>query len=102
MKTERNFIPPELTAISRITNCPRNGAYGGVGDTNLPLWLPARRKEEMALMIPKMSCDKIVLTFPCLGSGWRRVRRDPEAVMICCSFVPENCPSSACVMFVGG
>lgn len=44
----------------------------------------------------------MVFTFPCLGSGWRRVRRGPEAVIICCSFVPENCPSSACETLVGG
>ena len=56
----------------------------------------------MALMMPKISCDTMVLTLPCLGSGWRRVRREPEAVMICCSLVPENCPSSACEMAVGG
>lgn len=28
--------------------------------------------------------------------------RDPEAVIICCSFVPANCPRIVCVMAVGG
>ncbi len=27
---------------------------------------------------------------------------DPEAVMICCSFVPANCPSTADVIAEGG
>ncbi|KAK0621372.1 PXA domain-containing protein [Bombardia bombarda] len=49
-----------------------------------------------------MSCETRVTTLPCLGSGWRRVRREPEAVMICCSLVPENCPRRACVIVVGG
>ena len=44
----------------------------------------------MDLMMPKMSCVKMVLTLPCLGSGWSSVRREPEAVIICCSLVPEN------------
>lgn len=44
----------------------------------------------MDRMMPKMSWDNMVLTLPCLGSGCRSVRRDPEAVMICCSLVPEN------------
>jgi hypothetical protein len=39
---------------------------------------------------------------PWRGSGWRRVSREPEAVMICCSLVPENWPSRACVTLVGG
>lgn len=30
------------------------------------------------------------------------VIRDPDAVTICCSFVPANCPSIACVIAVGG
>jgi hypothetical protein len=27
---------------------------------------------------------------------------DPDAVTICCSFVPENCPNIACVIAEGG
>lgn len=27
---------------------------------------------------------------------------DPDAVTICCSFVPANCPNTACVIAVGG
>lgn len=30
------------------------------------------------------------------------VKREPDAVTICCSFVPANCPSIACVTEVGG
>ena len=30
------------------------------------------------------------------------VSLDPEAVMICCSFVPANCPKTAEVMADGG
>lgn len=56
----------------------------------------------MALIIPKTSCDRIVLTLPCRGSGWSNVRREPEAVTICCSLVPENWPSNACDIVVGG
>lgn len=42
------------------------------------------------------------MTLPCEGSGRDKVRRDPEAVKICCSLVPLNCPTIACVMVVGG
>lgn len=34
---------------------------------------------------------------PFAGSGLCRVSREPEAVTICCSFVPANCPRMACV-----
>lgn len=30
------------------------------------------------------------------------VSREPEAVTICCSLVPANCPSIVCVMEEGG
>lgn len=30
------------------------------------------------------------------------VSREPEAVTICCSLVPENCPSIVCVIEEGG
>lgn len=56
----------------------------------IPLLLPARRKAAMDLMIPKMSCDNIGMTFPCEASGRRSVSLEPEATAICCSFVPEN------------
>ena len=56
----------------------------------------------MALMMPKTSWVTRVMTFPRLGSGRRRVRREPDAVMICCSLVPENWPRMACVTEVGG
>ena len=36
------------------------------------------------------------------GSGRSKVRREPEAVMICCSLVPENWPRMACVIVDGG
>lgn len=42
------------------------------------------------------------MILPCDGSGRCKVRRDPDAVMICCSFVPANCPRIACVVAVGG
>lgn len=64
--------------------------------------LPARRNDAIDRIMPKISCDTKVMTFPRLGLGRRSVRRDPEAVMICCSFVPENCPRIAWVMAVGG
>lgn len=56
----------------------------------------------MDRMMPKISCERRVMTFPRLGLGRRSVRREPEAVMICCSLVPENCPSTACVTADGG
>jgi hypothetical protein len=42
------------------------------------------------------------MIFPCDGSGRWSVRREPDAVTICCSFVPANCPSIAWVIAVGG
>lgn len=56
----------------------------------------------MDLMMPKTSCDSSVMTLPCVGSGRRRERREPQAVMICCSLVPENWPRMAWVMVDGG
>lgn len=64
--------------------------------------LPASLKAAIALMIPNTSWDKAVTILPCDGSGRCRVRREPEAVIICCSFVPVNCPRIACVVAVGG
>lgn len=69
---------------------------------DLPLLLPANLKAAIALIIPKTSCESAVMIFPCDGSGLWRVRREPDAVTICCSFVPANCPSIAWVMAVGG
>lgn len=42
------------------------------------------------------------MTLPWLGSGLRSERRVPQAVMICCSLVPENWPTIACVTVDGG
>jgi hypothetical protein len=69
---------------------------------DLPLLLPANLNAAMALIIPKTSCERAVTIFPWEGSGRWRVRREPEAVIICCSFVPANCPRIAWVMAVGG
>jgi hypothetical protein len=69
---------------------------------DLPLLLPANLNAAMALIIPKTSCDSAVTIFPWEGSGRCKVRREPEAVTICCSFVPANCPRIAWVMAVGG
>lgn len=44
----------------------------------------------------------MVVILPWVGSGLWIVRREPEAVTICCSFVPANCPRIACVTEVGG
>lgn len=73
----------------------------GVG-IDIPLLLPAILKAARLLTIPKTSCDKIGVTLPCCGSGRWRVRREPEAVTICCSLVPEKEPRIACVMEDGG
>jgi hypothetical protein len=48
-----------------------------------------------------MSCDRIVVMFPERGSDRRSVRREPQAVTTCCSFVPEKFPGKAFVMEVG-
>ena len=69
---------------------------------NLPLLLPASLNAAIALIIPNTSCDNAVMILPCDGSGRCSVSRDPEAVTICCSFVPANCPRIAWVMAVGG
>ena len=44
----------------------------------------------------------MVEILPSCGSGRCIVRREPEAVMICCSLVPANWPKTVCVMAVGG
>jgi hypothetical protein len=56
----------------------------------------------MARIIPNTSWESAVIIFPCDGSGRWRVRRDPDAVTICCSFVPANWPRMAWVTAVGG
>lgn len=69
---------------------------------NIPLLLPANLKAARVLTIPKTSCERMVVILPCVGSGRCNVSRDPEAVTICCSFVPANWPRIACVMADGG
>lgn len=69
---------------------------------SLPLLLPARRKAAMDRMMPKTSWERMVRTLPWAGSGLRRERRVPQAVMICCSLVPENWPTTAWVTVDGG
>lgn len=69
---------------------------------NVPLLLPARRKAERVRMMPKTSCDRMVVILPWLPSGRCSVNREPQAVTICCSLVPANCPRMACVTAAGG
>ena len=59
------------------------------------------RNEAIDLMMPKMSCETSAVTLPKFGSGRRMVRQEPETVIICCSFVPENWPMIARVIAVG-
>lgn len=42
------------------------------------------------------------VTLPWVGSGRWMVSFEPEAVTICCSFVPANWPRMAWVIAVGG
>ncbi len=44
----------------------------------------------------------MVVILPCVGSGRYNVRRDPDAVTICCSFVPPNWPRIAWAIADGG
>ena len=74
----------------------------GLPDENIPLLLPANLKAAKVRIMPKTSWESMVVIFPCVGSGLCMVIRDPDAVTICCSFVPANCPSIACVIEVGG
>lgn len=74
----------------------------GLPDENIPLLLPASLKAANVRIIPKTSWERSVVIFPWVGSGRCKVIRDPEAVTICCSFVPANCPRIACVIEVGG
>ena len=74
----------------------------GLPIEHIPLLLPANLKAANVRIIPKTSWDRRVVIFPCVGSGRCMVIRDPDAVTICCSFVPANCPSIACVIEVGG
>ena len=74
----------------------------GLPDENIPLLLPANLKAAKVLIIPKTSCERSVVIFPWVGSGRCMVIRGPDAVTICCSFVPANCPRIACVIAVGG
>ena len=63
--------------------------------------LPASRKAASDLIMPNTSCVYIGVTLPCVASGRWIVSFDPDAVTICCSFVPANWPSIACVTAVG-
>lgn len=69
---------------------------------NIPLLLPASLNGASALMIPKQSCVNSGEILPWVGSGLCMVSFDPEAVTICCSLVPANCPSTADVIADGG
>ena len=69
---------------------------------DIPLLLPASRNTANERMMPKTSCEKIGVTFPRVGSGRWMVSLEPDAVMTCCSLVPENWPRTACVIAVGG
>lgn len=44
----------------------------------------------------------MVEIFPSCGSGLWMLRFEPEAVTICCSLVPENCPKIVEVIEEGG
>lgn len=89
----------ELTPILQES---LNVASGSPNNGDIPLLLPANLKGAKVLIIPNTSWDKSVLIFPCVGSGRCIVSREPDAVTICCSFVPANCPSIACVIEEGG
>lgn len=79
-----------------------NATFELRNENNVPLLLPASLKAASVRMMPKTSCERMVLILPWVGSGLWMVRREPEAVTICCSLVPANCPSIAWVMEVGG
>lgn len=68
----------------------------------LPLELPARRNEAIDRTMLKRSCERNSWTLPRVGSGRCSVRTEPDTVRICCSLVPENCPTIAWEMAVGG
>ena len=68
----------------------------------VPLLLPASLNAASVRMMPNKSWDRIVEILPWAGSGRWMVSREPEAVTICCSLVPANCPSIVCVMEEGG
>ena len=53
-------------------------------------------------MMPKQSCVNSGEILPWVASGLWIVSFDPEAVIICCSFVPANCPRTAEVIAEGG
>jgi len=74
----------------------------GLPNENIPLLLPANLKAANVRIIPNTSWERSVVIFPWVASGRCKVIRDPEAVTICCSFVPANCPRIACVIEVGG
>jgi hypothetical protein len=67
----------------------------------IPLLLPASLKAAKPRMIPKQSWVNRGTILPWLASGLWMVSFEPEAVTICCSFVPENCPNTADVIEEG-
>ena len=83
---------------SRITKCSLKSRV----QNDIPLLLPANLKAASVRIMPNTSWDSTVVTFPWVGSGRWMVSREPDAVTICCSFVPANCPRIACVIDVGG
>ena len=64
--------------------------------------LPASLNGASVRMMPNTSCERTVVILSCVGSGRCMVSLEPDAVTICCSFVPANCPKIACVTDVGG
>ena len=68
----------------------------------IPLLLPASLKEDRDLIMPKQSWLKRGKTRPTVGSGLWIVSFEPDAVTICCSFVPANCPKIVLVIAEGG
>ena len=63
---------------------------GDQDNNDLPLLLPAKRKDARLLIIPKQSWVNNGEIFPWVASGLCMVSFEPDAVMICCSFVPAN------------
>lgn len=63
---------------------------GYQGRNDSPLLLPASRKDARLLMIPKQAWVNNGEIFPWVASGLCMVSFEPDAVMICCSFVPAN------------
>lgn len=69
---------------------------------DIPLLLPASLKTANPRIMPKQSCVNSGEILPWFASGLCMVSFDPDAVTICCSLVPENCPRTADVIADGG